>query len=75
MDYPSYHPVHEAQVERPIKAVFMDLDGTTVHSEYFRIWMIEKATAACRGIRSSGSRPATNSNDWKLTRKRKDETI
>ena len=45
----AYYPVHDVRLERPVAAVLMDLDGTTVHSEAFWIWMIEKATATLLG--------------------------
>ena len=37
----AYYPVVKAQPERPVRYVLMDLDGTTVKSEPFWIWMIE----------------------------------
>lgn len=46
LGYPAYYPVHAVALERPLRAVLMDLDGTTVHSESFWIWMIEQATAS-----------------------------
>lgn len=46
MNYPAYYPVHEVELQRPVKAVLMDLDGTTVRSEEFWIWIIEKTTAS-----------------------------
>ncbi len=46
MGYPAYYPVHPVELEKPIKAVLMDLDGTTVRSEDFWIWIIEKTTAS-----------------------------
>lgn len=49
LGYPAYYPVHDATIERPIRAVLMDLDGTTVRSEPFWVWMIEKATASLLG--------------------------
>ena len=49
MGYPAYYPVHDVQIEKPLKAVLMDLDGTTVHSEHFWIWIIEKTTASLLG--------------------------
>ena len=49
MGYPAYYPVHEVRVEKPLQAVLMDLDGTTVHSEHFWIWIIEKTTASLLG--------------------------
>jgi Predicted phosphatase/phosphohexomutase len=42
MGYPAYYPVLPVNLERPVKAVLMDLDGTTVRSEEFWIWIIEK---------------------------------
>lgn len=49
MGYPAYYPVHDVKIEKPLKAVLMDLDGTTVHSEHFWIWIIEKTTASLLG--------------------------
>lgn len=46
MGYPAYYPVHSVEQEDPIKAVLMDLDGTTVHSEEFWIWIIQMSTAS-----------------------------
>lgn len=49
LGYPAYYPVHAVQLERPLQAVLMDLDGTSVHSEAFWIWIIQTTTAALRG--------------------------
>ena len=49
MGYPAYYPVHSVALERPVRSVLMDLDGTTVRSEPFWVWMIEKATASLLG--------------------------
>ena len=49
MGYPAYYPVHDVEIEKPLKAVLMDLDGTTVHSEHFWIWIIEQTTASLLG--------------------------
>ena len=46
MGYPAYYPVNPVRLERPIKAVLMDLDGTSVRSEEFWIWIIEKTIAS-----------------------------
>jgi len=46
MGYPAYYPVYDVEMEKPIKAVLMDLDGTSVRSEEFWIWIIEKTTAS-----------------------------
>jgi beta-phosphoglucomutase-like phosphatase (HAD superfamily) len=41
---PSYYPITPAPMPKTIKAVLMDLDGTSVHSEIFWIWVIEQVT-------------------------------
>lgn len=46
LGYPAYYPVHPVGIERPVKAVLMDLDGTSIRSETFWIWIIEKTTAS-----------------------------
>jgi beta-phosphoglucomutase len=46
MSYPAYYPVHPVEMKWPVKAVLMDLDGTTVRSEEFWIWIIEKTVAS-----------------------------
>ena len=43
MGYPAYYPVLPVERKKPVKAVLMDLDGTTVRSEEFWIWIIEKS--------------------------------
>lgn len=45
MGYPAYYPIYPVEIKKPIKAVLMDLDGTSVRSEEFWIWIIEKTTA------------------------------
>ena len=47
--YPAYYPLHAAEVKKPIKAVLMDLDGTSVKSEEFWIWIIQKSIASLLG--------------------------
>ncbi len=49
LGYPAYYPVHSVALERPVRSVLMDLDGTTVRSEPFWVWMIEKATGSLLG--------------------------
>ena len=49
MGYPAYYPVQPVRIEKPVKAVLMDLDGTSVHSEKFWIWIIEMTTASLLG--------------------------
>lgn len=49
MGYPAIYPLHSVRIERPVKAVLMDLDGTSVRSEEFWIWIIEQTTASLLG--------------------------
>lgn len=49
LGYPAYYPIHPVEMKKPIKAVLMDLDGTSVQSEHFWIWIIEQATASLLG--------------------------
>ncbi len=49
LGWPAYYPVRDVRVERPLKAVLMDLDGTTIKSESFWIWIIEMTTASLLG--------------------------
>jgi beta-phosphoglucomutase len=46
MGYAAYYPVHSVSLQKPVKAVLMDLDGTSVRSEEFWIWIIQKTTAS-----------------------------
>ena len=45
MGFPAMYPLQEARFDPPAEAVLMDLDGTSVHSEAFWIWVIERTTA------------------------------
>lgn len=49
LGYPAYYPVHPVQLQKPVRAVLMDLDGTSVRSEEFWIWIIEMTTASLLG--------------------------
>jgi beta-phosphoglucomutase-like phosphatase (HAD superfamily) len=49
MGYPAYYPLRQAALKKPVKAVLMDLDGTTVRSESFWIRIIEKSVASILG--------------------------
>ncbi len=49
LGYPAYYPVHPVTMEKPVKAVLMDLDGTSVRSEDFWIWIIQMTTATLLG--------------------------
>jgi beta-phosphoglucomutase len=45
MGYPAMYPLLPASITKPLKAVLMDLDGTSVRSEDFWMWLIEQTTA------------------------------
>lgn len=47
--YPVYYPVQPVKLEMPVKTVLMDLDGTTVRSEEFWIWIIQMSIASLLG--------------------------
>jgi beta-phosphoglucomutase-like phosphatase (HAD superfamily) len=49
MGYPAYYPVYPLIENQPVKAVLMDLDGTTVHSEEFWVWIIQQTAASLLG--------------------------
>ncbi len=46
MGYPAYYPVHPVALQKPVKAVLMDLDGTSVRSEEFWVWIIQMTAAS-----------------------------
>ncbi len=49
MGYPAYYPVHPVHSQKPVRGVLMDLDGTTVRSEEFWMWMIQMTIASLLG--------------------------
>jgi len=49
MGYPAIYPMHKTNFESKAEAVLMDLDGTSVHSENFWMWIIEQTTARLLG--------------------------
>jgi beta-phosphoglucomutase-like phosphatase (HAD superfamily) len=49
MGYPAYYPLHPVSLQKPVRAVLMDLDGTSVRSEGFWIWIIQLTTATLLG--------------------------
>ncbi len=49
MGYPAIYPVQDISYEGPAEALLMDLDGTTVHSEEFWVWVIEQSTCRLLG--------------------------
>lgn len=58
MGFPALYPLEPACVRRPIKAVLMDLDGTSVRSEDFWIWAIERTVARLLDDASFALEPA-----------------
>jgi beta-phosphoglucomutase-like phosphatase (HAD superfamily) len=46
---PAFYPLAEDQFEAPAEAVLMDLDGTSVRSESFWMWIVERSTAELMG--------------------------
>lgn len=49
MGYPAYYPIHPVGIDKPVQAVLMDLDGTSVRSETFWVWIIQLTTASLLG--------------------------
>lgn len=49
LGYPALYPMYETNFEPKAEAVLMDLDGTSVHSEGFWMWVIEQTTARLLG--------------------------
>lgn len=49
LGYPAYYPLHPVRLEKPVRALLMDLDGTSVRSEGFWVWIIERTTASLLG--------------------------
>lgn len=49
MGHPALYPLPPVRFEGPAEAVLMDLDGTSVHSEAFWMWVIEQTTARLLG--------------------------
>lgn len=49
MGHPALYPLSPAPFDGPAEAVLMDLDGTSVHSEVFWMWVIEQTVARLLG--------------------------
>lgn len=49
MGYPAIYPMPDVKIEYPVEAVLMDLDGTSVKSESFWVWIIQQSIAALMG--------------------------
>lgn len=47
--YPAYYPLKKVSLKKPVKAVLMDLDGTSVKSEEFWVWIIQKTIRSLTG--------------------------
>ena len=58
MGHPALYPLQPARFEPPAEAVLMDLDGTSVHSEHFWVWIIERTTARLLGDEAFRLQPA-----------------
>lgn len=50
--HPAIYELKKPEFVSPAQAVLMDLDGTSVHSENFWIWIIEQVTAWMTGNKS-----------------------
>ena len=46
LGYPAYYPIQPVELRTPVRAVLMDLDGVSVHSEDFWVWIIQLTTAS-----------------------------
>jgi len=46
---PAIYPLNDDVFQPPAEAVLMDLDGTSVHSEHFWMWIIERSIARLKG--------------------------
>ena len=46
LGYPAIYPLKDPVFDAPAEAVLMDLDGTSVRSEGFWMWIIEQTTAS-----------------------------
>ena len=49
LGYPAIYPMHETHFEPKAEAILMDLDGTSVHSEAFWMWVIQETTVRLLG--------------------------
>ena len=49
LGYPAIYPMRETHFEPKAEAILMDLDGTSVHSEAFWMWVIQETTARLLG--------------------------
>lgn len=49
LGYPAIYPLRDTRFEPRAEAILMDLDGTSVHSEQFWMWVIEQTAARLMG--------------------------
>lgn len=49
MGYPAIYPMYETRFEKKAEAILMDLDGTSVHSESFWMYIIEETIKKLMG--------------------------
>lgn len=49
LGYPAIYQMHPTHFEPKAEAILMDLDGTSVHSESFWMWVIQETTARLLG--------------------------
>lgn len=49
LGYPAIYPLRDVSFEPPVRAVLMDLDGTSVRSEEMWMWIIERTVATLLG--------------------------
>lgn len=49
LGHPAMYPLQPATIEKPVEAVLMDLDGTSVRSEPFWVWIIQSTMAELMG--------------------------
>lgn len=45
LGHPAIYPLQDASFDAPAEAVLMDLDGTSVHSEHFWMWIVQQVVA------------------------------
>ena len=57
LGHPAIYPLAEVGFEPPAEAVLMDLDGTSVHSEVFWVWIIQRTIAALLDDKTFGLEP------------------
>jgi beta-phosphoglucomutase-like phosphatase (HAD superfamily) len=49
MGHPAYYPVLPVSTTAPVRALLMDLDGTSVRSEGFWVWIIQRSVSSLLG--------------------------